>query len=171
MGDFMKDTELKLICELIRNSRRSDRELAKLIGISQPTVSRIRTRLEKEGILDYTAIPNLIKLGFGIVAVVFGKRSFQKAPESHLQKAIDYAREHPNIIFGAAGQGLGFDRISISIHKDYSEYAKFAQETRTAWAGIMDVESFLIDLSSKDMVQPLSLKPFANWLKKEKELE
>jgi len=162
----MKDTELKLICELIKNSRRSDRELAKSIGISQPTVSRIRTKLEKEGILNYTAIPNLVKLGFGIVAVVLGKRNFQKAPESHIQRAIDFAREHPNIIFGAAGNGMGFDRISISIHKDYSDYAKFIQESRTAWTGIMDVDSFLIDLSSKDVIQPLSLKPFANWLSK-----
>lgn len=167
----MKDVELKLICELIKNSRRSDRQLAKSIGISQPTVSRVRLKLEKEGILDYTAIPNLAMLGYGIVAVVFGKRNFQKASESHIQKAVDYAREHPNIIFGAAGQGLGFDRISISIHKDYSDYAEFVRETRAAWADIMDVDTFLIDLSSKDVVQPLSLKPFAAWLKKEKELE
>jgi DNA-binding Lrp family transcriptional regulator len=167
----LKDVELKVICALIRNSRKSDRELAKSIGVSQPTVSRIRTKLEKEGILDYAAIPNLVKLGFGIVAVVFGKRNYQKHPESHHQKAADFAREHPNIIFGADGNGLGFDRISISLHKDYSDYAKYIQEGKTAWAGIMDVESFLIDLGSKDVVQPLSLKPFADWLKKEKELE
>jgi DNA-binding Lrp family transcriptional regulator len=167
----MKDVELKLICELIRNSRKSDRDLAKPIGVSQPTVSRIRAKLEKEGILDYTAVPNLVKLGFGIVSVVFGKRNYQKHPESHYQKAADFAREHPNIIFDAAGKGLGFDRISISIHKNYSDYAEFIQEIKTAWTGIMDVESFLIDLSSKDVVQPLSLKPFADWLKKEKELD
>jgi DNA-binding Lrp family transcriptional regulator len=162
----MRDVELKLTCELIKNSRRSDRELAKLIGVSQPTVSRIRTRLEKEGMLDYTAVPNLPKLGYGLVAIVFGRRNLQKHPESHIQKAAEYAKEHPNIIFGATGIGLGFDRISVSIHKDYSHYAEFVQETRVAWAEIMDVESFLIDLTSKDVVQHLSFKPFANWLKK-----
>lgn len=165
----MKEVELKLICELMKNSRRSDRELAKSIGISQPTVSRIRSKLEKEGMLNYTTIPDLAKLGFGILAVVFGKRNFEKAPGSHIQKAIDYAREHPNIIFGAAGQGLGFDRVSISIHRDYSDYVKFVEETRTAWVEIMDVESFLIDLNSKDTGQPLSLKPFAKWLMERKQ--
>lgn len=44
----MKDVELKLISELLKNSRRSDRELAKTLGVSQPTVSRTLKRLEKE---------------------------------------------------------------------------------------------------------------------------
>jgi DNA-binding Lrp family transcriptional regulator len=39
----------------MKNSRRSDRELALVLGISQPTVTRLRTRLEKEGIIkEYT---------------------------------------------------------------------------------------------------------------------
>lgn len=53
----MKDIELRLISELVKNSRRSDRELAKALGISQPTVSRIRVRLEKQGLIDYSAVP------------------------------------------------------------------------------------------------------------------
>lgn len=32
----MKELERKLIAELIKNSRRSDRELAKAVGCSQP---------------------------------------------------------------------------------------------------------------------------------------
>lgn len=37
----MKDVELSLVAELLKDSRRSDRELAKAIGVSQPTVSRL----------------------------------------------------------------------------------------------------------------------------------
>jgi DNA-binding Lrp family transcriptional regulator len=50
----LKDIELRLISELVKNSRRSDRELAKVLGISQPTVSRARMRLEKQGLIDYS---------------------------------------------------------------------------------------------------------------------
>ena len=50
----MKDVELKLISELMKNSRRSDRELAKTLGVSQPTVSRTLKRLETEGTLKNT---------------------------------------------------------------------------------------------------------------------
>jgi DNA-binding Lrp family transcriptional regulator len=46
---FLKDVELKLVAELMKNSRRSDRELGKAIGTSQPTVSRTIARLKREG--------------------------------------------------------------------------------------------------------------------------
>mgnify|MGYP006271117405 CR=1 FL=1 len=47
----LKDVELRIVAELMKNSRRSDRELAKVVGVSQPTVTRTRSRLEKEGII------------------------------------------------------------------------------------------------------------------------
>jgi len=166
----LKEIELRLISELIKNSRRSDRELAKALGVSQPTVSRIRVRLEKEGLIDYSAVPNLAKLGFEMIVVTFGKRDFQKHPEINLQKAKDFAERHPGIIFGAAGSGLGYDRIAVSIHRNYSDYSKFLQEMRSEWAEIMDIkDSFIVSLTSKEVIQPLSLKHFANHLKNEEE--
>jgi DNA-binding Lrp family transcriptional regulator len=167
----LKDVELKLISELIKNSRRSDRELAKAIGISQPTVSRIRVRLEKQGIIDYSAVPDLAKLGFEIIAVSLGKRDYTKQPEINTQKARDFVKRYPNIIFTASGSGLGNDRIVISIHRSYSDYSKFMQEGNAEWAGWVDMNSFLISLTGKDVVQPLSLKPFAEHLTKKEELK
>ena len=68
----MKDVELKLISELLKNSRRSDRELAKVIGVSQPTVSRLIQKLEKQGLIrEYTMIPDYVRLGFQIVSITF----------------------------------------------------------------------------------------------------
>jgi DNA-binding Lrp family transcriptional regulator len=162
----MKDVELRLISELVKNSRRSDRELAKTLGISQPTVSRTRVRLEKQGLIDYSAVPDLAKLGFEIISVTLGKRDYQKQPEINVQKAKDFVKRYPNIIFTASGRGLNNDRIVISIHRDYSDYSRFMQEMKTEWAGWADVNSFLISLSG-DVVQPLSLKRFAEHLKKE----
>jgi Lrp/AsnC family transcriptional regulator for asnA, asnC and gidA len=70
----LKDAELRVISELMKNSRRSDRELAKTLGISQPTVSRLIGRLEKEGVIkEYTMIPDFCKLGFNLMAVVMFK--------------------------------------------------------------------------------------------------
>lgn len=43
----MKEVELRLAAELMKNSRRSDRELAKALKVSQPTVSRMRNKLER----------------------------------------------------------------------------------------------------------------------------
>ena len=170
-GSQLKDVELRLISELIKDSRRSDRELAKAIGVSQPTVSRVRLRLEREGMIEYSALPNLAKLGFEILAVVLGRRNYQKHPEIDIQKAKNYARDHPNILFGASGNGLGYDRISVSVHRDFSDYSRFMQELQAEWAGIMDVDSFLINLKGDDVVQPMSFKQLAEWLKNERKPE
>jgi len=165
----LKDIELRLISELIKNSRRSDRELAKALGVSQPTVSRVRVRLEKQGLIEYSAVPNLAKLGFELIAITLGKRDYQKHPEINIQKARDFAKTHPEIIFGSSGRGLGYDRMAISIHRNYSDYSKLSQEMQNEWAGLMHVDSFIISLTSKEVVQPLSLKRFADRLKNEKE--
>ena len=41
----MKERTISLLFELLRNSNRSDRDLAKTIGVSQPTVTRTRRKL------------------------------------------------------------------------------------------------------------------------------
>jgi len=164
----LKDIELKLISALVNNSRKSDRELAKVIGVSQPTITRTRIRLEKEGLFEYTAIPNLAKLGFDVIAVTFGKRDYTKHPEINLQKSKDFAKRHPSIIFGGAGNGLGYDRIVISTHRKYSDYTQFLGELRNEWTDTIDIkDSFIVSLKSKEVIQPLSLKNLAESLKKE----
>ena len=53
----LKDIDFKILFELMKNSKTSDRKLAKKIGVSQPTVTRRRARLQKEVIEGYTTIP------------------------------------------------------------------------------------------------------------------
>ena len=38
---------LRLVSEMLRNSKKSDRELAGILDVSQPTVSRTRAKLKK----------------------------------------------------------------------------------------------------------------------------
>jgi DNA-binding Lrp family transcriptional regulator len=151
--------------ELVRNGRRSDRELAKALGVSQPTVSRTRARLEKQGLVEYGATPNLAKLGYKVMAVVFGKRDYEKHPEDVFQKAKSFVERHPTMIFVSDGMGLDHDRITISIHKSYSDYSIFMREMRAEVKDIMSLESFLIDLTTSNVLRPLSLKQLGDDLK------
>jgi len=64
---------LKLLFALVKNSKRSDRDLAKILGFSQPTVTRLRKALEKEVIEQYTIIPSLPYLDFDIIALTFSR--------------------------------------------------------------------------------------------------
>jgi DNA-binding Lrp family transcriptional regulator len=161
----LKDFELQLVSELVRNCRRSDRELARVLHVSQPTVTRTRARLEKQGLVEYGASPNLAKLGYKIMAVVFGKRDYEKHPEDVFQKAKSFVKRHSNMIFASDGNGLDHDRITISIHKNYSDYSVFMQEMRAEVKDIMSLESFLIDLTTENVLRPFSMKQLADDLK------
>jgi DNA-binding Lrp family transcriptional regulator len=88
----IRDVEVKVLAELMRNSRRSDRELAKVVGVSQPTITRTRTKLEREGIIkEYTLVPDFKKLGYQIMAFLFmGKQeTIEKKKSEVLRKAVE----------------------------------------------------------------------------------
>jgi DNA-binding Lrp family transcriptional regulator len=150
----MKDVELRLVSELMKNSRRSDRELAKAIGVSQPTVSRTIQKLEKTGVLrEYTVIPDFRELGYSLVAVTLGKvkEEFRK-PEMLDEVRKEFVKSFNDtafeVILDERGMGMGYDGIIVSFHRSYSEYVDFKR-----WVGDMPfinsskLDSFLIDLN------------------------
>jgi len=169
----IKNVELKLISELIKNSRTSDRTLAKAIGASQPTVSRLRSKLEKKVINEYTMRPNLVELGFELLVVTFGMLNYKKQADPRLGKKIkDFVKKRPNIIFASTGKGMHSDRLSISIHRNYSDYSKYMQELTTEYGEFYTTtDSFLISLTNDKILRPMTLRPIANHLKDEKKMK
>ena len=82
----MKKRMMNLLLELLKDPKRSDREIAKTLGVSQPTVTRRRQRLVKEGwIKDFTVIPDFVKMGYEIMAIIFFKL---RVTEASVEKAI-----------------------------------------------------------------------------------
>jgi len=153
---MMKKRMLKLLFELMKNSKRSDREIAKMIGVSQPTITRMRQRLEKTAIAEYTVIPEWKELGFEIVAFTFIKAA--KRPELD-EKAREWAMKNPNIIFAAGGEGMGMDCAMISFHRNFSDFSSFITNFRTAWAeNLQDLQSFLMTTDGERMIKSLSFK-------------
>lgn len=162
----LKSIDYEIISELIKNSRLSDRQVAKRLGISQPTVTRRRAQLEKEGLLDYTGVPDLKKLGFEILAFTFGKWSFQKIPETHAEEIKEFIRKHPGTIFMSTGSGLGWDRVCISVHKDYSDYSKAMRDLKTELGQYCEsFSSFIVSLQSDDVLRNLTFKYLTKLLK------
>ena len=106
----MKDVELKLVSEMMKNSRRSDRELARAIGVSQPTITRLRTKLQKEGyFIEYTLIPNFTKLGYHLFALTFAsirkELSSEEAGKAR-KNGLELAKTAPpNVIVIERGMG------------------------------------------------------------------
>jgi DNA-binding Lrp family transcriptional regulator len=152
----MKETELKLISELMKNSRRSDRELAKAIGTSQPTVSRMISRLEKEGVVrEYTVIPDFQKLGYSLAALTFGrvKDEFRRPEmlDAARRKFVKSFNETAfEVILDERGRGMEYDGVIVSFHRSYSEYTDFKRWIKQMpFIDASRLDSFLIDLNDK----------------------
>jgi len=152
----MKKNEMRLLVELIKNSSRSDRKLAKVLGTSQPTVTRMRNKLVKEGFVqEFTVIPDFVKMGFEIVAVTLTKTKFEPKSRERLKKSI---MAKPNIIFYAEAEGMGKNGICISFHKNYADYSKFITQYMTEWTDVIEnYDTILISIPGR-IVKPLSLK-------------
>ena len=167
----MKDAELKLVSELIKNSRRSDRELAKAIGVSQPTVSRLIKKLEKQGIISqYSMAPDLSKLDFEILALTFASYSpetLKEDPEkTRIEKRDKFISKHHNVIFASAGRGLGMGRMIMSVHRNYSDYNEFMKDFESEWGGLFaKVEPFTISLKTDTALTVFSLRNLADYVR------
>jgi DNA-binding Lrp family transcriptional regulator len=171
----MKNTELRLVCELMKNAKKSDRELAKDIGVSQPTVTRLRGRLEKDGVIkEYTMIPDFRKLGLEIMAVTFVKFNETLTPEmiDEVTKAgheLEKKSPTPTIMI-MSGLGLGYDGVFISFHEDYSSFLKLLDQTKQLpFLDTTRLDSFLVSLPEEYQYRHLTLSNLANYLLKTKE--
>ena len=171
----MKDSELKVIIELLKNSHRSDRELARAIGVSQPTITRTRVKLEKQGMIkEYTIIPDYLQLGFELLSITFTKMKGPRSKEifDDMKKhARNTMSEQPSaLILGNTGMGCNADYVAITFHRNYSEYSEFMRTIRGfPNVNIDETRSFIIDLSEKDQMQSLSFSHLAGFLAKAKE--
>ena len=163
----LRDIEVRIISELMKNSRRSDRELAHAIGTSQPTVSRVIKRLEKEGIIkEYTMIPDFKRLGYQMMGVTFigVKESLKKDESAELRKAVeDIEKKDPYAsLMAVDGIGLGKNRMFITLYRNYARYAQSMQLTkRLPYVNAEEMESFLVDLNNEDNYRLLTLKEAA----------
>jgi DNA-binding Lrp family transcriptional regulator len=155
--DKKEHENLRLLFALIKGARRSDRDLSKVLKISQPTVTRKRTKFEKEGyIKEYTVVPDLAKIGYDFVAVTF--LSFAEDRPELFDKAREWTKSRPSIIYAVNGEGMGMNSIMVSIHMNYASYSKLITELRRDWQpNLKNIETFIISLARPELL----IKPFS----------
>ena len=150
----MKPKEARVLKELLLNSRRSDRALAREIKVTQPTVGRIRKTLAKEGFIsEYTIIPNLARINVEMIAFITIKWN-DYSRKDKLREIEDYLRKSDHVLFAAPGEGFqGKTKIIVSLHKDYKSFEIFIRRIRAGWASLIDeMDTFLVssDNTTKD---------------------
>jgi DNA-binding Lrp family transcriptional regulator len=168
--ETLKQIESRLISELMKNSRRSDRELARVLGISQPTVGRMIRKLEKQGVIkEYTIIPDFAKLGYELMGITLGRYSQAVTPEQR-KEAHEVALEQgerPPIALLMLEQGLGLnsDIVAITLYKNYSEYTRLMHYARKySFVDTAHLETFLINLNAQEHYRSLTLSVLAQYM-------
>jgi Lrp/AsnC family transcriptional regulator for asnA, asnC and gidA len=167
----MKDVEMRLMAELVKNSHRSDRELAKTLRASQPTVTRARRRLEKGGYLrEYTVIPDFNKVGFQLAAFILVRmranlsaEEVEKARQISMKDMMEKAPDE--IVLFEKGMGGGYDGIIVSFHKNYSDYIRIIERIKEyPFVDASATMSFLIDLNEKIHYRYFTFSTLAKYL-------
>lgn len=170
----MKETQLlEVICELMKNSRQSDRAIAESLGISQPTVTRARGALEKKGYInEYTLVPNFPKVGYEIMAISLLKtKEFLSVEEQkkRMQRAKDWMTQQPNVTFGAMSEGMGKTAVMISFHKTFSEYIEFTRKYAFEASDVLEShDAVLVNLNGDAVLKNFSFACLSNAVKEEK---
>jgi DNA-binding Lrp family transcriptional regulator len=163
----LKPIDYKLLFELMKDSHRSDRQLAKALGVSQPTVTRRRAMLEDNFIEGYTVIPKFGKIGFEIAAFTYIKSKLKQKTgaekEATIKKLHDWSSKQPNVVLFMDGRGMGWDAVCLSLHKNYSDFAAFIRthdSELSEW--VVESQTFQSDLKSGIVVKPFHLKYLSN---------
>ncbi|MGD0159336.1 MAG: Lrp/AsnC family transcriptional regulator [Candidatus Bathyarchaeia archaeon] len=154
-----RETELSIVRELVKGARRSDREIAKVVGVSQPTVSRFVKKLEGQGLIrEYTIIPKLSKMGYELLVFTF--LSFAEDRPELFEKAREWTSKQPCVIFAGNGEGCGSNSIMVSIHEDYTSYTNLITQLKRDWQpNLTGEQSFVISLNRSDqMIKQFSFK-------------
>ncbi len=142
------------------------------MGVSQPTVTRRRARLEKERIIkEYTFLPDFSKLEYHIMAITLIKYNVDAAVDRERrlearEKAMEIVKQSPfEMVMAEHGMGIGYDGVTISFHKDYNAYVEFKRWIRQSLPlKATKMDSFLVSLDDRFRYKPLTFSTLAKHL-------
>lgn len=121
--------ELKLLYALTRYPDLSDNEIAGKSSLSKVTVSQIKRRLAKEGLVSTVRMPDLRKLGCGLLLLIsLSHKSSSKIRGRDILKHLPAAAIHVEDSMGS---------FAVIPFRDFSEY-RAAYDAFTASPHLMD---------------------------------
>ncbi len=122
---------LKILFALMKTGCRSDRVIAKNLGISNSTISRRKRKLEQEGyIKEYTAIPDFHKIGIEFIVFSFATTT-DVITQKHFEEVKEVSRSHPEILCILQEQdAIGVNFVVISAHRSYDSYLELAKNAK-----------------------------------------
>jgi len=119
VGD-LSDTEKAVLYGLVSNPTYNNTELADEVGMSRYTVGRVRKRLEENGILRKSNIPDLLKLGFQIMAFTHARFNLRLARKKRAEGFEALMLIHPP--FFVVKDAV--DVMALEAYKDFEDFRR-----------------------------------------------
>jgi len=127
----LDEIDRKLLKELLMNSNRSQRELAKTIGVSTATVINHIQRLESAGVIkDYTVMLDYERLGYELTAIV--EMTVSRGKLLEVEKAVSKL-PYVCAVYDITGE---IDAIIIAKFRNRQELSEFPK----ALLGMPDIQ-------------------------------
>ncbi len=122
---------LQVLFALMALCGKSDREIARILEISNTTLSRRRRKLEQDGyIKEYTIIPDLHKMGLEVIVFSFSSTTDVVTPVQS-KEAHDLIQKYPEILCILQDQGLeGTNWLGITVHKNYDGFIDLSKKVQ-----------------------------------------
>lgn len=142
---MLKKREREVFIHLLENARMPDKHIAKLLNTTQPTVTRIRQKLERSGyIKGYRPVVDLQKSGAGIIATTLFRISDFSKTEEIKKSVIPNLKTMPEVFCVAEGEGMGKTSMIITVHPNFHEFEEWMIMVRKKYGKYMsDIEQFL----------------------------
>lgn len=147
----------KLIRELQRNGRQSHTELARKLEVSEGTVRRRVSALQKQGFMKIAAVLNPYKFGYNFVSVMG-----IQVRMTDLQQVADMLAQRPNVYYMAFVTGR-YDLLIILISRTSEEVSHFIKKYISSIPSIIRTETFVnLEIIKSPWAEPeTSFDPFA----------
>jgi DNA-binding MarR family transcriptional regulator len=116
-GSTLSDTEKNVLCMLVGYPEMSESWIARELGVSRHTVSRLRRGFDERALIERLTIPNQRKLGFEILAFYHFRFDPRNPPKMENDEGAVLMSD--STIFLATRV---FEAIMISIYSDYNDY-------------------------------------------------
>ena len=127
----MRDKEKQVLFELLKDGRKPDKHIAQLLKLTQPTVTRIRQRLERDKIIKgYRAVVDEKAANLSISAITFFDWR-DHSEKQQIDEATAYINKMPEVVYFASGEGLrGKTFVMVTFHKTFAGYEEFTKKLR-----------------------------------------
>jgi len=133
----MDQLDFQIVIELQENSRRSNRQIARVLGVSETTVRRRINNLIRSKTIKLTAIPDPVKLGYPTYAFFHLKVDLSK-----INSVAEALANYPEVLLVSSCSGTS-QLVVSAILRSPSELADFITKELGKIPGIIRTETIM----------------------------